>query len=101
MAVKHQRVEDRKQKEEDREKHEGDVLGISEAKPDATVPRPAKRGSGAVQGIEVRDHATGIGDVPQRSGATGIDMGAGGEGTGMTDHPSRPKSAEPAEEDED
>lgn len=98
MAVKHQRVEDRKQKEEDLEKHEGDVLGISKAKPDATIPRPAKRGSGAVQGIEVRDRATGIGDVPQRSGATGIDMGAGGEGTHITQHPSRPKSAEPDED---
>jgi hypothetical protein len=99
MAVKHER--DEKKRPEDREpKHEGDVLGISDATPDGTIPRPAKKGSGAVEGIDVRDRATGIGDVPQRSGATGIDMGAGGEGTHLTEHPSRPKSAEPTEDED-
>jgi hypothetical protein len=72
------------------------VLGISDAG-GARIPTSG-RGTGSPQGIEVRDHATGIGDVPQRSGATGIDMGAGGEGTDIDSHPSRPKSADDADE---
>ena len=79
-------------KVKDERKHEGDILGISDANPDVHIP--VKGGSDSVEGIEVRDRATGIGDVPQRSGATGIDMGAGGEGTDIATHPSRPKSAE-------
>jgi len=43
----------------------------------------------------VRDRATGIGDLSQNPGAVGIDMGGGGEGTGVPSRSSRPKSAEP------
>lgn len=60
---------------------EGDVLGISNADPAATIPKPARKGSGHVEGIEVRGHATGIGDVVQGTGATGVDMGGSGTGT--------------------
>jgi hypothetical protein len=89
--------DDRKNRAREEPKHEGDVLGISDAGGTATIPtaRPAKS---TPKGIEVRERATGIGDVPQRSGATGIDMGAGGEGTDVTTNPSRPKSSEPDEE---
>jgi len=89
--------DDRKNRARQEPKREGDVLGISDAGRTATIPtaRPAKR---TPKGIEVRDHASGIDDVPQRSGATGIDMGAGGEGTDVTSDPSRPKSSEPDDE---
>jgi hypothetical protein len=73
---------------------QGDVLGISDARP-APEPGPRrKRGRGHIEGIEVRTPATGIGDVPQRTGATGIDMGGAGEGTGITPAPERAATTE-------
>ena len=97
MTVKEeeQRIEERDARAARRRKHEGDILGISDANPDVHIPTGP--GRGAVEGIDVRERATGIDDVPQRSGATGIDMGAGGEGTDVARHPSHPKSAEDRE----
>jgi len=76
---------------------EGDVLGISDADPNAPIPQHKKPGGGHPEGIDVRERATGIGDLSQNPGATGIDMGAGGEGTGIASRSSRPKSTEPDE----
>lgn len=59
----------------------GDVLGISDADPNVEIPKPADKGSGHARGIDVRRRQTGLGDVPQRDGASGVDMGGGGEGT--------------------
>jgi hypothetical protein len=94
MDTKHQPDERAKKR---RPKHAGDVLGISDADRGARIPT-AGPGTRSPEGIEVRDRATGIGDVPQRSGATGIDMGGGGEGTDISQHQSHPKSSEPAED---
>jgi hypothetical protein len=74
----------------------GDVLGISDTPVDVEIPRATSDRGGHPQGIDVRGHATGIGDLHQSSGATGIDMGHGGEGTNVTPHTRRP-----AETDED
>ena len=70
----------------------GDVLGVSNpAGP--KLPHPPSDGS-TPRGIDVRPErprSTGIGDIPQSDGASGIDMGGGGEGTGVrAEHP-RPK----------
>jgi len=62
---------------EDHKKHEGDVLGISDADPNAAPPSRARRGGRTPQGIEVGAPVTGIGDVRQGSGAVGTDLGGG------------------------
>jgi hypothetical protein len=90
----------RTQREEDnRPAREGDVLGLSDAPPDVEIPRATADRGGNPQGIEVRQRATGIGDVRQTSGATGVDMGGGGEGTDLSSRPRRPV-AHPDEEHE-
>ena len=68
------------QKQTDRE---GDILGISDADPSVQLPVTGRRDGRRPAGIEVTTPATGIGDVPQRSGATGADLG-GGEGAPVT-----------------
>ena len=60
---------------------EGDVLGISHAT--ASIPRNNVGKGGHPEGIEIDTHKSGGSDVPQRSGATSIDMGAGGEGNAI------------------
>jgi hypothetical protein len=60
--------------------HEGDVLGISETTSDGNQAFPKNRKDSHPDGIDVRKGTTGLEDVPQRPGATGIDMGGGGEG---------------------
>jgi hypothetical protein len=60
--------------------HAGDVLGLSDAPSDVTIPRATTDRGGHPQGIEIEpshDHDA----LKQSKGATGIDMGAGGEGT--------------------
>jgi hypothetical protein len=76
----------------------GDVLGISDAAPDPEIAKSVRRGSGRPKGIDVREPAMGIDDVPQGSGATGIDMGGAGEGTDIDFESSRPHSAEDRDE---
>ncbi len=65
------------------EPHEGDILGISDAPPNLGEPHSIPGGGHRPSGIDVRDRATGIGDVPQSDGASGVDMGGAGEGTGL------------------
>jgi hypothetical protein len=80
--------------------HAGDILGLSDAPPDVEIPRATADRGGHPQGIDVRTPATGIDELNQGPGATGIDMGYAGEGTNVTDHPRRPKAAEPVEDEE-
>ena len=70
----------------------GDVLGVSNpAGP--KLPSPPSDGSTA-RGIDVRGERPrhwGNEDIPQSDGASGIDMGAGGEGTNIEPEHPRPK----------
>ena len=59
------------------------MLGITDADPNVEIPRATQDRGGNPKGIDVRDHASGIGELRQTKGATGIDMGAGGKGTGV------------------
>ena len=89
--VRDRRDDDRVRKDDDEPAREGDVLGISDANPRVGEPRPAPSGGRSPSGIEVRDRATGIGDVPRSDGASGTDMGAGGDGTDIEpESPRRP-----------
>jgi hypothetical protein len=82
--------------------HEGDVLGISDADPNVKIPKPARRGSGHATGLDTHQPTTGLGDVkPGHLGATGIDMGGGGQGTDISQHSSRPEAAEEEHEDKE
>ena len=94
---KHTRKEDHA--ETTRPAREGDILGLSDAPPDVEIPRATTDRGGNPQGIEVGQPATGFGDVRRSSGATGIDMGHGGQGTQVSSRPSRP-AANPDEEHE-
>jgi hypothetical protein len=96
MALKTRRANER---DADRKPdHAGDILGISDADPQVGIDAPVTRGSGHPKGIDVREPASGIGDVHRGSGATGIDMGGAGEGTDIDQDSSRPHSAENQEE---
>jgi len=64
-------------------KPEGAVLGISDVDPAVQLPVKGRRDGRRPAGIEIGERVTGIGDVPQRSGASGADLG-GAEGTGVT-----------------
>jgi hypothetical protein len=66
-----------------RKMREGDVLGISDAEPAVQLPVRGRRDGRRPAGIEIGEPVTGIGDVPQRSGASGADLG-GGEGARVT-----------------
>jgi hypothetical protein len=68
-------------REAEKAKERGDVIGLGDADPDVKLPGNIRRDGSHPAGIDVRDHASGIGDVSQTAGATGIDMGAGGSGT--------------------
>ena len=92
MNNAHQSEESRR--DEDAPKHEGDVLGISDA-PNATISFKGKRDQSHPQGIDVVEPATGIGDVPQRPGASGADLG-GHEGADFT-----PDAAEDVDDEDD
>lgn len=84
--------------DEEQVKREGDVLGISDADPDTTLPFKGRRGGRAPEGIEVGDRVTGLGDIPQRSGASGADLG-GHEGADVT--PTPPDIREVPDEEKD
>jgi hypothetical protein len=82
----------------DKKEQPGDVLGISNPE-GPQLPHPPSDGS-TPRGIEVRGEPKrhwGNEDIPQSDGASGIDMGAGGEGTQVTAD-RRPRTAA---EDED
>lgn len=75
--------------------HQGDILGISDADPNVKIPKPVRKGSGHATGLDTHQPTAGLDDVkPGHFGATGIDMGSGGEGTGIAEHSSRPEAAE-------
>ncbi len=78
----------------DEKEQPGDVLGVSNpAGP--KLPHPPSDGS-TPRGIEVRGEPKrhwGNEDIPQSDGASGIDMGGAGEGTGITADNSRPRAA--------
>jgi hypothetical protein len=62
---------------------EGDVLGISQAT--GSIPHKNVPKGGHPEGIEIDASQNGArGSMPQRSGATSIDMGAGGEGNDIS-----------------
>ena len=61
----------------------GDIIGVTDADPNVEIPRATEDRGGNPTGIEVREHASGIGELKRTKGATGIDMGAGGTGTGV------------------
>jgi hypothetical protein len=63
-------------------RQEGDVLGISQSP--GSIPRENVPRGGHPAGIELErndEQRPGTRDLPRGSGATGIDMGGGGEGT--------------------
>jgi len=71
--------------DKDKPTREGDVLGISDSPLEPALPGVINRGTGHPQGIDVRRPSTGIGDVGQHPGATGIDMGGAGDGEVIED----------------
>lgn len=76
----------------------GDVLGVSNPG-GPKLPHPPSDGT-TPRGIEVRGDAKrhwGNEDIPQSDGASGVDMGGAGEGTGITPD-SRPRTAAEDEE---
>jgi hypothetical protein len=89
----HRDIKGQRDHERDEPARQGDVLGISDTEPGVRIPQHKKPGGSTPEGIDVRDRATGIGDVSQTPGAVGIDMGGGGEGTGISPESKRPKSA--------
>jgi hypothetical protein len=66
--------------EQKENKPEGAVLGIGDVDPAVRLPVTGRRDGRHPAGIEVGGRVTGIGDVPQRTGASGADLG-GAEGT--------------------
>ena len=71
-----------RKKKAKRPEQEGDVIGISHAT--GAIPHANIIPGGHPRGIEIeRDRDQGLDDVPQGSGATSIDMGAGGEGNAV------------------
>ena len=74
-----------KDNKQDEKEQPGDVLGISNpAGP--KLPHPPSDGSTPL-GIEVRGEPKrhwGNEDIPQSDGASGVDMGGGGEGTAVS-----------------
>jgi hypothetical protein len=74
----------------------GDILGISRTE-GPSLPHPPSDGT-TPQGIDVRGERSrhwGNEDIPQSDGATGIDMGASGEGPQIS---SRDPRAKPVDE---
>ena len=80
-------------KKKNKKEQPGDVLGISNPG-GPKLPHPPSDGS-TPQGIEVRGERPrhwGTEDIPQSDGASGIDMGGGGEGTHIAPVPPGPKT---------
>ena len=100
MANEHRTRKDSNEHEPAKPRHSGDVLGLGDARPDVEIPRATEDRGGHPEGIDVRGHATGIGDLHQGPGATGIDMGHAGEGTQISSEPKRPRAALPEDEDD-
>jgi hypothetical protein len=72
--------------------HEGDILGLGTADPQATIPQATHDHGGHPKGIELdarsKGRMPGANDVVNSAsgpGATGIDMGGSGDGTQITE----------------
>ncbi len=74
---------------------QGDILGISDADPAVEIPRATPDRGGNPAGIEIGPAASPMGGLRRTKGATGIDMGAGGTGTGI--EPPRTSRPDPTE----
>lgn len=81
--------------DEQTRKHEGDILGISDADPAVEIPRATEDRGGNPAGIEVGTSGATMGALRRTPGATGIDMG--GAGTGTDIEPARPRRSDPTE----
>ena len=83
-------------KDDDKNKVPGDVLGLTDDKTGVKLPHPPSDGS-TPAGIELEKNTRhwGADELNRSKGATGVDMGAGGEGTDIA--PSR-SSKEESEE---
>jgi hypothetical protein len=68
----------------------GDVLGLSDASPAVESPRATDDRGGNPAGIDVREPATGFGDLTRGKGATGALLGGGESGTDLKPEPKRP-----------
>jgi hypothetical protein len=85
-------------KNKNKKEQPGDVLGISNPG-GPKLAHPPSDGTTS-RGIEVRGEPKrhwGNEDIPQSDGASGVDMGGAGEGTGITPDP-RPRTAAEDEE---
>jgi hypothetical protein len=71
----------RPRRDDDETEPRTDVLGIGDA--EGEIPRATSDRGGHPEGIDVRERTTGTGDLQRGKGATGIDMGHGGKGTGI------------------
>ena len=72
----------------------GDVLGLSDASPDVEIPQATDDHGGHPAGIEVRVPTTGTSELHQTKGATGMQLGADGSGTGLEPEERRPATRE-------
>lgn len=72
-----------KRSKDSRPRHNGDVLGLSDASPSVEIPRATSDRGGHPRGIEVENRPRRHTDLEQSTGVTGIDMGAGGSGTDL------------------
>jgi hypothetical protein len=79
-------------KKDKKNKVPGDVLGLTDDKTGVKLPHPPSDGS-VPSGIEVKKETRhwGTEDLERSKGATGVDMGGGGEGTDV-DMPNTRKS---------
>jgi hypothetical protein len=70
-------------KQKTSKKQMGDVLGISNTPASTHIPQATTDHGGHPQGIEVRKYRrhSGTDELQPGSGATGADMGSGGDGT--------------------
>ncbi len=64
-------------------KREGDILGLSDADPNVPLPGPPVERGTPSRSREADPDPTRHNTLPRTGGATGIDMGAGGTGTGV------------------
>jgi hypothetical protein len=80
---------------ESKPKREGDVLGLSDANPAVPLPGPPVERGTPSRSREADPDPTRHNSLPRTSGATGIDMGAGGTGTSV--EPASSRRPEPTE----
>ena len=77
-------------------KQTGDILGLSDSPASASIPQATTDHGGHPQGIELggRRRHWGADELQQSKGATGADMGAGGNGTDIETESATPGERE-------